>query len=131
MKILIKITKDVLKRSAMCGIEKLYKGDSCAVALAIIDFLPYSSVGKNEVYPFYHSPINYYKLLPKYEDAIKLPSAAEEFISTFDALSPEQRIEMPEISFEIEVPDSVIQKIGIGQVYKVLSESKTMELVMN
>ena len=36
---------------------------------------------------------------------------------------------MNTIQFEIDVPDDLINQIGINEVYKILSESKTLEHV--
>ena len=55
---------------------------------------------------------------------------AAKFVAQFDGSTPEERVLLPEFSFEIDVPSEVIEKIGIGEVYRVLSESKTLELVM-
>jgi hypothetical protein len=60
---------------------------------------------------------------------IDLPDTATEFIFQFDSRRPADRLTMPEISFEVDVPSEMIEAIGIGQAYKILSESKTLELV--
>jgi hypothetical protein len=125
MRVLIKITKEVLERSKMCGIEKKYIGDSCAVAVAIIDLFPSAQIGKT--FAFLMSD-GVYRVdgLSK----IYLPVSAAEFIFAFDNLNPEERVLMYPFSFEIEVPEYVIERIGISTIYKVLSESSTMEMVM-
>ena len=60
---------------------------------------------------------------------MELPGAARIFIMAFDTSCPEERVRIEPISFTIDVPYSLIDKIGIGEVYRILSESKTLELV--
>lgn len=126
MKITVKITKDVLKRSMMCGTMSNLGavGKNCAIALAVIDIFPDAIVGPQKIYPF-GDYVN------GDGNKIDLPWEAISFIFYFDDLkkTPEARLALPEFSFEIEVPHSVIEKIGIGEAYRVLSESKTLELV--
>lgn len=61
----------------------------------------------------------------------ELPGALMAVLDTFDELitTPAKRLNLPPVQFEVEVPDSVIQKIGITQAYKVLSESKHLHYV--
>lgn len=125
MKIKIKVTKDILKRSMMCGTTPLLGGieDNCAVALAVRDIFPGASIGSYIIFPFSRTDPGY---------SIATPPEARAFIKSFDVLrnSPDKRLDLPELSFDIEVSDSIIKKIGIGEVYKVLSESRTLELAM-
>jgi hypothetical protein len=108
MKMLIKVTKDVLRNTCLC---KSNPSENCAIAYAIVR-------------------VSYIEF---YEDTSisALPIEAGTFILIFDELScsPKDRMEMPEIQFEIDVPNSVIERIGLSQIYKVLSESKTLEHV--
>jgi len=60
---------------------------------------------------------------------ILLPKEAILFIRQFDLSTPLQRVAMNTIQFEIDVPDDLINQIGINEVYKILSESKTLEHV--
>lgn len=131
MKILIKVTKEVLKRSAGCGRSSLSNiGSNCAVALAVVDIFPNAWVS----HAFIHlHNVNYptfnYVCDNEATHSIPLPRFVSQFISDFDSLDYNNRINLPEISFEIEVPQSVIDKIGISEAYRILSESKTLELV--
>jgi hypothetical protein len=127
MKIKIHVTKDVLRRSMMCGTvhdkSKIGKGDNCAVALAIRDLFPKYYVGMYEI--FMNSDTN------ANETVCQLPIGVSDFIKAFDDLhnTPERRLLLPEISFDIDVPMSEIEKIGISEAYRILSESKTLELI--
>lgn len=55
---------------------------------------------------------------------IALPSEAAELADNFDSGK-----KIIPTSFEIDVPMSIIESIGISSVYKILSESKTLECV--
>lgn len=121
----IKVTKDVLERSKECGIHKRYKGDSCGIAVAIIDLFPSAQIGNSAAFLLSDGPN-----MQDERSKVYLPISAIHFIYWFDQSNPEQRVLMQPFSFEIEVPEYVIEKIGIGEMYRVLSESKTLELVM-
>lgn len=141
MKLKIKVTKDIIFRSHNCGwkIDEIIK--NCAVAMAICDLFPKAEVytydvdwtGENEKeylslvrHSEKHVPEN---KLPK--EVSRLPETASDFIEKFDQYqgAPEKRLLLPEFSFEIEVPDSVIEKIGINEAIEILSKSETMEVV--
>ena len=116
MKILVKVTKEILWKSKMCMLDQsVYT--NCAVSLAIREIIPMASVRRQYI------DMDHYK--------IRLPEIASSFIDEFDSLvdSPSRRVLMTPISFEIDVPNEVIESIGISQVYKILSESKTLEHV--
>lgn len=99
--------------------EKDWTTTNCAIALAVRDIFPKAEVFASEIIPFGMGP------------EICLPDIASDFIKEFDNFKndPKARLLMPEISFEIDVPMKVIEKIGIREAYKVLSESRTLELV--
>ena len=120
MKILIKITKEVIERAMWCGTDGNPLSTNCAIALAVIDLFPDAAIGCPS-----------FSLIDGHNST--LPNIALDFIAQFDALSetPEERLKLSPIEFEIEVPNEVIESIGINQVYKVLSESKSLEMVMN
>jgi hypothetical protein len=124
MKIKIKVTKDVLKRSQFCG-RGTAVSTNCAIAVASQEFFPGCAV----TYDTMGEPIIRYLLVNVGWIGILLPPIAERFMKTFDESHPKQRITMPESAFEIEVPEEVIQSIGISEAYRILSESKTLELV--
>ncbi len=112
----IHITKDVLKRSMLC--EDQVHNQNCAIALAIRDIFPracvwVSCIAEDDI------------------EIIQLPVEAQKFIRAFDSLSknPSARLDLPEFSFDIEVPEEVVNSIGLSEVEKILKESKTLELV--
>ena len=123
MKILIKVTRDVLERSKMCGFTTGLITENCMLALAFRDLFSDACVYIDEVYLL--GGIGW-----SAKDRIILPQIAVKNRDQFDSIQPHQRVLMSPFSFEIEVPEYVISKIGIGEIYRVLSESKTLELVM-
>lgn len=123
MKIKINVTKDVLERSKMCGFVPGLITENCMLAIALKDLFPYSVVVVTTVNLLGGFGADY--------DQIKLPKNAIKHREIFDCLQPNGRANMSPFSFEIEVPEYVIEKIGLSQIYKVLSESPTLELVMN
>lgn len=142
MKILVKVTKEILIKTSRCNNAF---GINCAIAAAIREMFPHSITG-NRMLSIYteenfikllNNPFNLYRkdqnviyTLGYPEIAqIQLPFEAMRFIRTFDITSVEHRMNLEPIQFEINVPNEVIDQIGISTAYKVLSESKTLELV--
>jgi hypothetical protein len=119
MTIRIHVTKEILERSKMCGelqeTERVSK--HCAISLAVIDLFP-NAITTNWIYIDEHDSLG-----------ISMPRHAHEFIVSFDSKTPGERVKMEEISFEIDVPDSVIEKIGITEAQEIIKNSKTLELV--
>lgn len=129
MKILIKVTEEILHKAKDCGIlikgPETYASRNCGIALAVREIFPEASVTDRKIYPISRGVVM--KCLPS--EVIPLPRRAQAFVRLFDYLDPYKRTQMKPFSFEIELPTSLISTIGIGEVYKVLSESKTLELV--
>jgi hypothetical protein len=129
MKILIKVTKDVLKATMMCGVGDKRVASNCAISYAAREIFNKCSV----TYDDKCQPAIYiYPSNNIYGVKIPLPSQAGDFMFAFDSLesSPESRLALTEQSFEVDVPEAAIQIIGISEAYRILSESKTLELVM-
>lgn len=119
----INITQQVLEDSKMCKHEV---GQNCAIAKAISQLFPYINVGASEI-TFYDNA----DLDGCYFADSTLPDEAIDFIAKFDEYTPEQRIKMQPFSFEIEVPDEVIDMVGIDEAHRILETSQTIELVNN
>lgn len=112
-KIRINITKDILRRSANC--ISVNAPENCAVALAIKDIFPRASVGQCNIYAS--------------GGKIPLPPEATVFIADFDSALAGERLQMEEISFEIDVPDNIMATLNIDAVKTILTNHPTMELV--
>ena len=125
MRILIKVTKDILEKSKNCS--KLQATRSCAIAESIREIFPYASVETDTIYFLFYKPG--VDIIISINSKIALPNEATQFIAAFDSKEPESRAKMQPISFEIDVPNELIAQIGIGEVYGILSTSRTLELV--
>ena len=144
----INLTKEIIEKSAYCGIRNdegeiltksnnpSVKGDSdktssnCAIALAIWDIFPKSNVeAENIVFYDRTEIINGEEFLCNNYESTELPEEARCFIDRFDSYGYEQRIRMTPFSFEIEVPDKVIDRISLDELKESLVNHPTLELV--
>lgn len=127
MKLLIKITKKILERSANCGSgpDKSNLGTNCAIALAVRDIFPHANVKTWEILPVYYK---YERInLDRRQFGIQLPEEASDFIRTFDHNTPEDRKIMSELEFEVDISDELINEITID--IDLINKSETLELV--
>lgn len=123
MRLLIKVTKEILEKSKMCGRKASDNtGANCAIALAVRDVWPEAWV--------YHEKIHTDLFGRGNAVFIPLPYEAIAFIKHFDSLEidPEARTKMPPISFYVEVPESVIEEIGISEIERIVANSNTLEI---
>jgi hypothetical protein len=133
IKLKIKVTKDILKKSMYCSESALLPSTTnCAVALAVRDIFPDAKVFPHCISPF---SVNSF-IIPNARQflrlqRIQLPKEAAEFIETFDSLmdTPEERLKLPELEFEVEIPDAVIEHINIEELKPLLEGHPTLELV--
>lgn len=126
MKIEIKITKEVLRRSMWCGVMDGLRLENCVVAIAVRDIFPKALIGFNGI-----CSTGWVSEDRIPDPDIELPLNATRFIRAFDSLeeTPELRLSLPEFSFEIDVPDEVIERIGINEAKAILEKSETLSLV--
>lgn len=125
MKVRVNITPDVLERSKMCGLDGKRIIESCMLQVAFSDLFPECVVLVSSV-----NLLGRASLGKPSGDEVILPEIAISNRRRFDSLQPHLRVLMTPFSFEIEVPEYVIERIGLSQIYKVLSESSTLEMVM-
>jgi hypothetical protein len=114
----IKVTKEHLAESKDCAYGKHVVGQHCAIARAVRDIWPNAAVGRYNIYP---SASQTKENIPMPEDAIN-------FVSDFDDASPEQRLAMPELEFEITVPEWLIAKTDISEITRHLQNHPTLTL---
>ncbi|MGN6250085.1 MAG: hypothetical protein ACTHNG_17155 [Ginsengibacter sp.] len=118
----IKITKEILERSKLCGalndIEKI--GNNCAIAVALKDIFPNVFVTPHHIYPFGIIENEEFSIF-----RISLPVIAQDFIKVFDGLRgiPNTRICLPEFEFEIFLADELIAQINIDEVKNMLAQN--------
>lgn len=124
MKITIHITKEVLEKTKTCSPKTGFVTANCAISYAVREIFPEALTS-----PVLNHPLKAWKIT-NLENTfnIPIPESAAEYAMRFDMTPESKRPSLPEFSFEIDVPTSVIEKIGIGEVYKILSESKTLTL---
>jgi hypothetical protein len=143
-KIKIKVTKDILARSANC-VSEIEGGANCALALAIRDIFPDANVQYGVIIPNQQDfakaclEINGKEGLGmcnseiiKRELGFKTSGVIMTFMMYFDTSTPEQREMMKEEEFKLELPDWAVSKIGNGEIEeakKIISSSKTLEFV--
>lgn len=130
MKVLIKVTKDILIKTADCNDMD---GFNCAVAEAVREILPTAWVSNSYIKVFTEELYNKnrkcnFTIVKDKGKYISMPENAKQFTKDFDKLKSKDRVKMTPFSFEIDVPNELIDDIGIKQVYKILSESKSLEL---
>lgn len=125
MKVRVNITHNVLERAKMCGFDGNKITENCMLQVAFRDLFPECRVIVASVNLLGESSFN-----KPCRDEVILPEIAISNRRRFDSLQPHQRLLMTPFSFEIEVPEYVISRIGISTIYKVLSESSTLEMVM-
>lgn len=114
----ITVTKDIIINSIKCDTR------NCAIAVAIRDIFPKAFVTDNEIFfdgaDEFDCPIS---------ETTLLPIEAQEFIQVFDKATPKKRKQMDEISFNITIPDSIIQKINIDEIKPLLENHPTLQLI--
>ena len=119
MIIKIHVTEKILRESMYCPVGKIKTLSNCAIAIAVREIFPKAKVHHNSIEPFGEED----------KDVIWLPIEAVDFISDFDYAKPIERIVMERLAFDVDVPDSIIQRIGIEEVNGVLETSETLEKV--
>src|SRR5688572_26560988 len=113
MKITIHVTKEILERSKDCDFKNGFVSRTCAVANAIREIFPNAQVAGNYMDTWIGDDWETRK--------IPVPTNMLKFIYRFDGASPQERLQMQAESFDIDVPESIIDKIGIDQVNEILS----------
>lgn len=121
----IKVTKDVLKATKNCG---RYLSDNvttnCAIAFAVRDIFPNARVyGSGE--------LNFFGDAVSKGIYTSLPIKAHEYMNKFDVTESFERELLPELEFEINIPDEVIERINIEEIKPLLVNHPTLELLVN
>jgi hypothetical protein len=142
MRLRININAEVLERSMFCSsgkpLEKITIGEAdvsnCAIALAIRDLFPFAIITIDEIRFLKEEHMKMSALTVIRDISLKvprctLPQRASNFIQEFDAACYEERLDLEQFSFEIDVPEEVINSISIDDLNKALVGSTTMEIV--
>lgn len=142
MKLKVKITKEILEKSMLCNTELDFSnkvGENCAIGLAINQLIKDCWVSTDCIV----SSIKMFELKNKKDYEFKgvsndtnfpwrilLPKEAINFITKFDNLrnTPLERLKLPELEFEIELPQEYIDTIDISEAVEIINKSQTLEL---
>jgi hypothetical protein len=125
MKLKIKVTKEILRKSAMCGeaceLEMIQSElqSNCSIALACQKIFPNCAVKRHSIASSYKN--SHWSIL--------LPEIATAFIDHFDNTTPFKRLLMPELEFEVELNEDVLAAINIEEAREALKNSTTLELI--
>jgi hypothetical protein len=109
------VSKEIIARAKFCGQDEQRSiGDNCAIAIALQDLFPDVFVTGNHIHPFGFDEE------ARAEMIIALPQIAQDFIKIFDSLvtMPRVRLLLPEIHFEILIPDKLLGQINIDDIQK-------------
>jgi len=128
MKLKIKITKEVLEATKMCGTKDFMLKDSigysqsgnCAVTYACRKLF-LNCYTSDKIY-----------ICDEYGQVTKiasLPQIAMDFVWLFDRVTSEKRVKMKPFEFEIELTKEALDLITIDEITKVLETSTTLEIV--
>lgn len=129
MKLQINITKEVLEASKLCLWNNV--GQNCAIGRAIVDVFGLRSWVNGAAILLYKEDINDEFTNVTKIATIKLPVEAMSFVTEFDELLPEKRVLMNPFSFEIDVPDEILEQIiDISEIETILSNAKYINPVL-
>lgn len=128
MRIKINVTKEILEKSMYCPMignctveqHELIR-TNCAFSVAWRELFPDAKVWHSCTW-----------LTPNYTvvNQVRHSDEVSLYIQKFDkCLSFEERLTLPEASFEFDIPDSAIDSIGLQELETILSKSVNLELV--
>lgn len=115
IKLRISVTKDVLEKTKNCSPSADIAVTNCAIAYSVREIFPTAYV------------FSYAICLTG--GHIILPEAASNFIISFDSLSPEERVKMKPFSFDIQIPDPIVNQINIDEIRPLLENHPTLQLI--
>jgi len=132
IKLKVKVTKEILKESMMCGCFSPKVASNCAVALAVREIFPEAKVACNIFYPF--RPTKRARTVKDLTTrVITSTHDGEEFIRQFDNLkcAPEKRLELPETVVTLDITDEIIDHLStmIPNYEEVVNAQPNLELV--
>jgi hypothetical protein len=121
MKLKIKITKSVIDRSLNCGTDGRSISQSCGIAVAIRDLFPKAAIWGEDWTSNTSLSCQF----------IKSTEDMKDFVIEFDSyLGDVQKLySLVGKEFEIDIPDEIIDEIGISQATQIINTSESLELV--
>lgn len=123
----VKVTKEAIQEATTCGMAgKGYWGKYCVIAEAVKPLFPHAVVGPSAIRPFYFLGED---VFVDESSWIYLPLFVQSYITKFDRSSVVERSLLPEIEFEVKIPDSIINQINIEELRPLLVNHPALELV--
>jgi hypothetical protein len=105
-------------------------GQNCAIGNALFAlFKGRTWVNKHNISVYENQFLNLLNEENKRLYLISLPENAQEFIVSFDRASPERRLHIDPISFDIEIPEPLVKELGLDFIHKVVKTEEQLELV--
>jgi hypothetical protein len=101
--------------------------NNCAIALAIWDVIPFISVDFCTI--DFYTPKEYLSEVGRPYATTHLCEEAQALINRFDNSTPEGRRNMEPLSFELDIPDSVVENVSIEEITRLIEKCPTVELV--
>lgn len=99
-----KVTKKILKEAGV-ACKSGFLSDGCAIVMALRTRYPLACAGIDHIY------LDGIGNNEGDEAVIPLPKRVRTYARTFDSLSYQDRIKLPEFEFELDIPESVNQSI--------------------
>jgi hypothetical protein len=136
MQLKIKVTKEHIEKAKNCEGFGEYQ-QNCAIALAVRDIFPDAHVELGMFFVKADFFKDWLKVLTRStlmrfekEHTIRLPEKAQDFISKFDNSSPEERCQLPELEFEVDIPDHILEEhINIEEIKEILNGHPTLTII--
>lgn len=105
MKFKITITKEVIDKSLMCGVQSGDVTSNCAFAVAYNQIVPFVQV--SHLGALFYKSSGYDSLIASCYGSVE----QEDFVTVFDSMYryPQERYSLVGQTFDVEIPDEVIE----------------------
>lgn len=120
----ITVTKDILERSKNCLVSSEIVVENCAIALAVRGVFPKARVYVHTL-AFFGDEIQW---LTPY-NSVTHSQDMRDYIRLFDASDRTDISNLPQYSFDIEIPDKVLESINIEELKPLLENHPNLKLV--
>lgn len=140
-KLKVKVTKEILHKAKMCGLDEEHDNlnQNCALAVAIREIFPTAMVSSDYFYPFGNIArgVTLSPQVTEFIDNFDLPVTQLQGENLLNYPKPPEIIEagikhrlaIPETEFEINIPDWVIDQLNINDITEVLKGVDHLELI--
>lgn len=119
----IKITKKLLEDSMGCQ----NKSDACVFARAFRDFFPKARVYHTAIYPFGKDLSTMAAV--EFGKSFATTQEIHQYIKDFDDCFWDEYQYLPEVEFDLPIPDWVINRINIDEIKPLLENHHCLQLI--